>query len=94
MKRVENAMADQNRGSERTTSGNRIRENRTAVAVVGTALAVVVASWLLDRLGVFDLTDLRPPGLEDLPLFVLLGGLVVVVVAWSLWRLGSILELR
>ncbi|USZ70761.1 hypothetical protein [Natronosalvus halobius] len=94
MKRVENAMADQNRGSERTTSGNRIRENRTAVAVVGTALAVVVTGWLLDRLGVFDLTDLQPPGLEDFPLFVVFGGLVVVIVAWSLWRLGSILELR
>lgn len=87
-------MDDRNRGPKRASSGNRIRENRLAVTVVGIALAVVVASWLLDRLGVFDLADLRPPGLEDLPLFVMLGGLLVVVVAWSLWRLGSILELR
>ncbi|MFC7232224.1 hypothetical protein ACFQMM_14045 [Saliphagus sp. GCM10025308] len=87
-------MADRNRESKRTASANRIRDNRLAVAVVGIALAVVVASWLLDRLGVFSLTDFQPPGLEDFPLFVVFGGIVVVIVVWSLWRLGSILELR
>ncbi|UTF54096.1 hypothetical protein [Natronosalvus rutilus] len=87
-------MADRNRGSKRTASANRIRDNRLAVAVVGIALAVVVASWLLDQVGVFDLTDLRPPGLEDFPLLVVFGGIIVVIVVWSLWRLGSILELR
>lgn len=78
--------------SKRGSGGSRIATNRLAVAVVGVAVAVVLVAWLLSRLGAFELADLRPPGIEDLPLYVMLGGVVIVLVAWSVRRLGSILE--
>ena len=78
-----------------TDSPSRIESNRFAVAILlltgGVAVFFLVA-WLA---GLIDPTwspQTDTIALDELPLFVIAVGIAIVVVGWSLWRLGGMLE--
>lgn len=72
---------------------SRIAENRFAVAVVGGSVLLLGGLALLYWFGLIDrLAVMRPPEVASLPLYLIVGFVVLLIVVWSWRRLLSFFE--
>lgn len=75
------------------SEGSRIANNRLAVAVVVGSLCLVVGAWLLIQTGLLDeLIPAHGPAADAVPLYLLVGLVLVGLVVWSWQRFLSLFE--